>query len=51
MGNEKLTRGGNMKLTQPTEWFPQVGGPMLKLEERMEMEVLRKHGASIRELA
>jgi hypothetical protein len=25
-GSETLTRGGNMKLTQPTEWFLHGGG-------------------------
>ena len=28
-----------------------AGGPMLKSEGQMELAVLRKHGASIRELA
>ena len=50
-GGEKLTRVGNMKLTHPTKWFRHIGGPMLKLEGRMELTVLRRHGASIRELA
>jgi hypothetical protein len=44
IGNEKLTRVGNMKLTQLAEWFPHGGGPMLTVEGRMELEVLRKHG-------
>jgi hypothetical protein len=49
-GNEKLTRGGNMKLT-PADWFFHDGELMLKVVGRIESEVLRKHGASIRELA
>jgi len=28
IGNEKLTLGGSMKLTQSTEWFRHEGGPM-----------------------
>jgi transposase len=51
IGGEKLTLGGNMKLTHPTEWFLVAGEPMLKAEGRMELAVLPKHGASIRELA
>ena len=39
-----------MKLTQRQSGSSKAGGPMLSLEGRMELEVLRKHGASIREL-
>jgi hypothetical protein len=39
-----------MNLIHRFRWFPLGGGPMLKTEGRMELEVLRKHGASIRDL-
>jgi hypothetical protein len=37
-----------MNLTHPAKWFLRCGGLMLKVEGRMELAVLRKHGASIR---
>lgn len=51
IGGEKLTRVGNMKLTIRQNGSSIPEGPMLKLEGRMELTVLRRHGASIRELA
>jgi len=49
-GSEKLTQVGNMKLTRQSG-SSVAGELMLKAEGQIELAVLHKHGASIRELA
>ena len=50
-GSAKLTQGGKMNLTHPAKWLLRCGGTDAEGGGSDGVGVLRKHGASIRELA